>query len=195
MVGTFGIAGAFSFYPTKNLGALGDAGAIITDDQAIADKLRAFRNYGSEKKYYNKHIGINSRLDELQATFLRIKLRDLDKLNAHKSRLATIYLKSIVNANIVLPVVQSSMKDVWHIFNIRHRERDKLKSFLLANGIKTEIHYPLAPHKQSACVKMFKDMEFPLAEEIHRTTLSLPISVIHTTQDIKQISKVLNEFQ
>ncbi|MEJ7692837.1 DegT/DnrJ/EryC1/StrS family aminotransferase [Daejeonella sp.] len=194
-VGTFGITGAFSFYPTKNLGALGDAGAIVTDNEEIAVKLKALRNYGSEKKYYSQYIGINSRLDELQAAFLRIKLRHLDELNAHKTSLANIYLNSIVQENIVLPVVQKGIDNVWHIFNVRHPRRDKLKEHLLKNGVKTEIHYPLAPHKQEACLTWFKGLHFPLSEEIHRTTLSLPVSVIHTKKDIEYIAQVLNHFE
>ena len=194
-VGTFGITGAFSFYPTKNLGALGDAGAIVTDNEEIAVKLKALRNYGSEKKYYNKYIGINSRLDELQAAFLRIKLKHLDEINALKNSLANIYLNSITNENIVLPVVQKGMENVWHIFNVRHNRRDNLREHLLTNGIKTEIHYPLAPHKQSACLAIFEGQHFPISEEIHRTTLSLPISVIHTEKDVQYICEVLNNFE
>ncbi len=194
-VGTFGIAGAFSFYPTKNLGALGDGGAIITDDQEMADKLRALRNYGSEKKYYNKYIGLNSRLDELQAAFLRIKLRHLDELNGHKVCLANIYLRAIRNENIILPAVQKGIEDVWHIFNIRHPGRDELRKHLLAHGIKTEVHYPLPPHKQAACLKFFEGLHFPVSEAIHQTTLSLPVSVMHTTRDIQYISEVLSQYE
>ncbi len=194
-VGTFGIAGAYSFYPTKNLGALGDAGAIITADEEMASRLMALRNYGSEKKYHNKYIGINSRLDELQAAFLRIKLRNLDELNAHKINLANIYLKRIVNKSLVLPVVQRGIQDVWHIFNIRHNNREELREYLLSKGITTEIHYPLPPHKQTACLEIFKGHKFPISEEIHRTTLSLPISVMHTNPDIEYISDVLNQYE
>lgn len=194
-IGTFGTMGAFSFYPTKNLGALGDAGAIITDNEELAEKLKALRNYGSEKKYYNKYSGINSRLDELQAAFLRIKLRHLDDLNRHKVSLANIYLNTISNKSIILPVIQNGVEDVWHIFNLRHDRRDDLRQHLLMNGIKTEVHYPLPPHKQTACLELFEGLYFPVSEEIHRTTLSLPISIIHTKQDIEYIAEVLNSYR
>ncbi|WP_276348696.1 DegT/DnrJ/EryC1/StrS family aminotransferase [Daejeonella sp. JGW-45] len=194
-VGTFGIMGAFSFYPTKNLGALGDAGAIITDNEELAEKLRALRNYGSDKKYYNKYTGINSRLDELQAAFLRIKLRHLDDLNSHKVSLANIYLSTISNKSIILPIVQKNIADVWHIFNIRHDKRDGLRQYLLANGIKTEVHYPLAPHRQTACNGLFGGLHFPIADEIHRTTLSLPVSIIHTKRDAEYIAEALNSYR
>lgn len=190
--GTFGICGAFSFYPTKNLGALGDAGAILTDSEEMAEKLKALRNYGSHVKYNNKYVGINSRLDELQAAFLRIKLRHLDKLNVHKAYLAKIYLTSITNDRIILPIIQKDVKDVWHIFNIRHNKRDDLRAYLLENGIKTEIHYPVPPHKQTACLEFFKGQEFPISEKIHETTLSLPISAFHTPDNINYVSEVLN---
>lgn len=194
-VGTFGIMGAFSFYPTKNLGALGDAGAIITDDPPMAEKLRSLRNYGSEKKYQNKYVGINSRLDELQAAFLRIKLRHLDEIIAYKIDLANLYLDTIINKDVILPVVKSGARDVWHIFNIRHPNRNQLREYLLKQGIGTEIHYPVPPHKQTACLDFFKGNDFAISDEIHQTTLSLPVSVIHTHEHISYISKVLNSFK
>jgi len=193
-VGTFGITGAFSFYPTKNLGALGDAGAIITDNEEVADKLRALRNYGSHKKYYNKYIGINSRLDELQAAFLRIKLRHLDKINVYKTGLAKIYLDRIKNEQIILPLRQKNIKEAYHIFSIRNKNRDKLRNHLLKEGIKTEIHYPVPPHKQPAYNRFFKDQNLTISEEIHNTILSLPISTFHTQLDIEYIAQLLNRF-
>jgi dTDP-4-amino-4,6-dideoxygalactose transaminase len=192
--GTFGVVGAFSFYPTKTLGALGDAGAIITDDEGLAEKFRALRNYGSHQKYQNKYIGINSRLDELQAAFLRIKLRHLNEMNDYKIMLAKMYLEGIDNDNIVLPVTQKNAKDVYHIFNIRCKSRDRLRDYLLDNGIKTEIHYPVPPHKQGAYRKFFKNQHFPISEEIHNTTLSLPVSVFHTKNDIGYIINILNSY-
>lgn len=193
--GTFGIAGAFSFYPTKNLGGLGDGGAIITDNEEVANKIRALRNYGSHKKYYNNYIGVNSRLDELQAAFLRVKLKHLDEVNAHKARLANIYLNLITNDQIILPALQSNTKEVFHIFNIRNKQRDKLKDYLLQNGIKTEIHYPIPPYKQSAYMHLFKGQHFPVADEVHNTTLSLPISTFHTIQNVEYISDILNKYR
>jgi dTDP-4-amino-4,6-dideoxygalactose transaminase len=194
MAGTFGVAGAFSFYPTKTLGALGDAGAIITDDETLATKLRALRNYGSHKKYHNKYIGVNSRLDELQAAFLRIKLRHLNEMNDHKIMLANMYLEGVNNKNIILPVIQKNTKDVYHIFNIRCKTRDSLREYLLKHNIKTEIHYPIPPHNQPPYRKFFKEQPFPVSEEIHRTTLSLPISFFHTKNDINYIIEVLNRY-
>jgi len=194
IVGTFGITGAFSFYPTKNLGALGDAGAIITDNEEVAEKLRALRNYGSHQKNYNKYIGVNSRLDELQAAFLRIKLRHLDKINVHKTGLANIYLDRINNDQIILPVTEKHIKEVFHMFNIRCKNRDKLRDYLLKKGIKTEIHYPVPPHEQSAYIHFFTDQYFPISSEIHNTILSLPISTFHTEQDVEYIAQLLNRY-
>lgn len=190
-VGTFGI-GCFSFYPTKNLGALGDAGAITTNDEILANKLRALRNYGSFKKYYNEYVGYNSRLDELQASLLRIKLKDLDKINNHKRKLAKIYHENLSD-KFIKPVVHPDFFDVYHIYNIRHPERDKLKDYLLKNGVKTEIHYPCPPHKQKAMEQYLKG-EYPISNEIHETTLSLPISYFHKEKDILTVCKILNKF-
>lgn len=190
--GNFGDMAAFSFYPTKNLGALGDAGTVVTNNQVYMSKLRMLRNYGSKKKYHNEYIGLNSRLDELQAAFLRIKLKLLDKINRHKRKLATIYLDEL-KEDFVLPVVDDNYKDVYHIFNIRHPKRDKLKDYLLKQGIKTEIHYPVPPHRQKA-LSFLSALSFPLSEEIHRTTLSLPVSYCHTEKDIYRVVEVLNKF-
>lgn len=186
-------ATAFSFYPTKNLGALGDGGAVVTNHKEIADELRRLRNYGSDIKYYNKIIGYNSRLDELQASFLNIKLEDLDKINNHKRKLAKIYFNNL-KKDFVVPQLNEDYLDVFHIFNIRHEKRDQIKEYLLNNNVKTEIHYPVAPHKQEALSSYFADDKFPIAEEIHRTTLSLPISFCHTEQEIEAVAKLLNSF-
>jgi dTDP-4-amino-4,6-dideoxygalactose transaminase len=190
--GTFGDLGAFSFYPTKNLGALGDAGAITTNNPNLFTKLKSLRNYGSEKKYYNDYVGYNSRLDEMQAAFLRIKLKHLDDINTHKRNLAGIYLKNI-NQKYILPLIDSNYYDVYHIFNIRHQKRNELKEYLLKNEIKSEIHYPVPPHQQKAFLSMH-NLSFPLSEEIHKTTLSLPISYFHSESDIFSIVEVLNSF-
>lgn len=191
--GTFGEFGAFSFYPTKNLGALGDAGAIVCSDDTLTTTIRRLRNYGSDKKYYNELVGYNSRLDEIQAAFLSIKLRRLDEINAHKRKLASVYLKNL-KQDFIKPVVDGDYLDVYHIFNIRHPKRDALKEYLLNNGIKTEIHYPLSPNKQAAMKDLYKGQEFPVSEEIHATTLSLPISFFHTEEDVNRVVEVMNKF-
>lgn len=191
-VGTFGDIGAFSFYPTKNLGCLGDGGAIVCNDDELAQKLRAIRNYGSHAKYHNEYIGVNSRLDELQAAFLRVKLRALDDINAHKRALAECYFDNI-DSSFVVPSRQDECFDVFHIFNIRHNKRDELKAFLLERDIKTEIHYPIAPHNQKAMHGIISG-SYPVSQEIHGTTLSLPISYFHTVQDVLVVCEALNEF-
>lgn len=191
-VGSFG-TGAYSFYPTKNLGALGDAGAITTNDESLADLFRTLRNYGSKIKYQNDYIGFNSRLDEIQAGFLSVKLNYLDEINNHKRKLAQIYLSEL-KADFVMPVVSEDRYDVYHIFNIRHPRRDTLKDYLFENGIKTDIHYPIPPHKQKAMIGIFDDRHYPIAEEIHRTTLSLPISFGHTEEEIYRVVEVINKF-
>ncbi len=192
--GCFGDIGAFSFYPTKNLGALGDAGAIICKDILIFEKLNALRNYGSEKKYQNKYIGWNSRLDEMQAAFLRVKLRHIQSLTNHKRNLAALYMQKLKNIpRLQLPEIAGT-NHVWHIFNILTDTRNELKRFLSENGIGTEIHYPLAPHKQEAYKELFRDSDFPVSERIHQTTLSLPISGFHTEKDILFISERIIEY-
>lgn len=190
--GTFGDYGCFSFYPTKNLGALGDAGAIICKTEEDYVKLRQLRNYGSEKKYHNGIIGYNSRLDEVQASFLRVKLPYLNDINNHKKALASIY-QSNLNHNFIKPVIDSNFNNVYHIYNIRHKERDRLKIYLSENNIDTEIHYPVAPHKQKA-LKQLNNLSYLISEEIHATTLSLPCSFAHTADDIYKVVEILNQF-
>lgn len=190
--GTFGI-GCFSFYPTKNLGALGDAGAITTNDQTLADRLRALRNYGSFIKYHNQYCGFNSRLDELQASFLRIKLQKLEEITQHKRRLANLYLTHLDSSKFILPKVSEDFYDVYHIFNIRHNRRDELKKYLLTQNIITDIHYPIPPHKQEA-MKGIIFGEYPIAQTIHQTTLSLPIAYFHTENQIFQVIEKLNQW-
>jgi len=192
LTGTFGEFGAFSFYPTKNLGALGDAGAVITNDESLAIKIKRLRNYGSDVKYYNEVVGYNSRLDEVQAGFLSIKLRKLDEINTHKRKLVKIYLDELKD-DFIKPVVDDNYFDVYHIFNVRHKKRDELKQYLLKNEIKTDIHYPVAPHKQNA-MKNVLDGNYPISEEIHNTTLSLPCSFGHTSEEIYQVVEVMNKF-
>ncbi len=191
--GTFGEFGAFSFYPTKNLGALGDAGALVTSDENLLKTVCTLRNYGSIQKYYNELVGFNSRLDELQAALLMVKLKRLEEINNHKRELAQLYLDGL-NSNFIKPVVHDDYFDVYHIFNIRHPKRDVLKEYLLAKGIKTDIHYPIAPTKQKAMKGIIDDQSTPIAEAIHATTLSLPISFFHKKEDIEYVIDVMNGF-
>jgi dTDP-4-amino-4,6-dideoxygalactose transaminase len=191
--GSFGDLGAFSFYPTKNLGALGDAGSVNTSDETLYRSIQSLRNYGSQVKYHNEKIGYNSRLDEIQAAFLSVKLPYLDAMNQHKRNLATLYLQGLKN-DFIKPVIKEDYLDVYHIFNIRHESRDRLRDFLLKNEIKTEIHYPIAPNKQPAMSGILDKELTPIAEEIHRTTLSLPISSFHTVSDIERVIEVMNRF-
>lgn len=191
--GTFGKIGAFSFYPTKNLGALGDAGAIITSDEEIYKKLLALRNYGSEKKYHNKYVGSNSRLDEIQAAFLNVKLSYLDKINVHKISLAKIYDDNLPK-EIIKPIFTNDFTHVYHIYNIRTPKRNELKQFLLENKIKTEIHYPVAPNNQEGYKDYFLNQKFLISEEIHKTTLSLPISYAATNEEVLRVCEVINRF-
>lgn len=193
MTGTFGDFGCFSYYPTKNLGALGDAGSIITDDPTLAEKIRTLRNYGSKVKYYNETLGFNSRLDEVQAAFLRVKLKKLNEITAHKRRLAAIYHEGI-EERFIKPVVEDSFFDVYHIYNIRHPDRDRLRDHLLAKGVKTDVHYPVSPNKQEAMKGIINHIACPISEEIHATTLSLPISYFHNDDDIRAVVRAVNDF-
>lgn len=193
MAGSFGHLSSFSFYPTKNLGALGDAGAVTSNDPKLANSIRILRNYGSRIKYHNELIGTNSRLDEMQAAFLNIKLKYLDKITSHKRKLANLYLNNL-KSDFVLPVVDKRFFDVYHIFNIRHSRRDQLREYLLANNVKTEIHYPIPPHHQKAMKGVFAGETFPISEQIHETTLSLPISYFHQEEDILRVVELMNKF-
>jgi dTDP-4-amino-4,6-dideoxygalactose transaminase len=192
MTGTFGDAGCFSFYPTKNLGGIGDAGAVVTDSDELADRLRHLRNYGSREKYVNRYIGTNSRLDEMQAALLRVKLLHLDYMNNHKRSLAKTYLNELTDA-VIKPRIKVDEYDVYHIFGIRSKKRDELKSYLLDHQIKTEIHYPIPPHKQEAMRGILMG-NYSIADELHATELSLPISFGNTVQDIKCVCKMINSF-
>jgi dTDP-4-amino-4,6-dideoxygalactose transaminase len=190
--GTFGDFGAFSFYPTKNLGCLGDGGALTMNDSRLYDQIKSLRNYGSRIKYRNEVVGWNSRLDELQAAFLRVKLRRLDEINAHKRRLAAAY-RAVLHSGVVLPVEEDGFFDIYHIFNVRHPKRDLLREYLLNRGIKTEIHYPIPPNRQEAMKEVIKG-SFPIADEIHATTISLPISYSHKTEDVAIVARAVNDF-
>ncbi len=191
--GNFGDLGGFSFYPTKNLGALGDAGAVTCNDESLSKTITTLRNYGSNVKYYNEEVGYNSRLDEVQAALLSIKLQRLDAINNHKRTLAALYLDGL-KSDFIKPAVDPDYFDVYHIFNIRHPKRDALKEYLLQHDIKTEIHYPVPPNKQKAMTGILDKQLTPISEEIHQTTLSLPISYFHTPSDVQQVIEVMNKF-
>lgn len=184
-------ARAFSFYPGKNLGALGDGGAITTDDDKLAEVLFSLRNYGSHKKYHNDYIGVNSRLDELQAAFLNIKLPHLNAENESRQKVAKRYLNEIKNSKIVLPTCDNLEKHVFHLFVIRTEKRDDLQEYLLKNGIETIIHYPIPPHQQKA-LPDFNHLSLPITEKIHREVLSLPISSVLTDDEISNVISTLN---
>ncbi|MBK7627777.1 MAG: DegT/DnrJ/EryC1/StrS family aminotransferase [Bacteroidales bacterium] len=193
MAGTFGDFGAYSFYPTKNLGALGDAGALITNNEDYYDTAKIIRNYGSKVKYKNDMIGVNSRLDEIQAAFLRVKLKHLNKITEHKRRLANIYFENL-NDTFIKPVLEDRFHDVFHIYNIRTPDRDKLKAYLRENGIHSEIHYPIPPYLQTAMKGIIDNQISPIAKEIHDTILSLPISYGNTEDEIYRVCDVMNHF-
>lgn len=186
-------ARTFSFYPGKNLGALGDGGAVVTNDEKLAKTIKSLSNYGSEKKYYNDFLGYNSRLDELQAAFLRIKLPSLTAENDKRRTIAKRYLSEIKNNKIVLPSYDGSDNHVFHLFVIRTSKRDELQQYLLENGIQTMIHYPVAPHKQKA-MKDFHHLSLPITEKIHNEVLSLPMSSVLTEEEVTHIVKVLNVY-
>jgi dTDP-4-amino-4,6-dideoxygalactose transaminase len=193
MAGTFGDIGAFSFYPTKNLGALGDGGAILCRDEALYQKLKALRNYGSHRKYYNNYQGWNSRLDEMQAGLLSVKLPYRENVIRHKQKLALIYQEELKDLTSLALPQQGHSDHVWHIFNILVADRDQLKVQLLSRGIGTEIHYPVPPHKQEGYKHLFSGAKYPISEHIHRNTLSLPISTCHSESDIRTVASAIKE--
>ena len=192
--GNFGHASGFSFYPGKNLGALGDAGAVTTNDPILADLVRTLANYGSRQKYVNEYRGSNSRLDEIQAAILRVKLGKIDEDIQSRRAVATAYLKGIQNEQITLPEVEIQNGHVWHLFVIRHSKRDDLQSYLTANGVQTLIHYPIPPHKQLA-YKDWNEQSFPVTEKIHREVLSLPMSPLLSQKETIRIVELLNHFK
>ena len=192
--GHLGDAAGFSFYPGKNLGALGDAGCIVTDDEALADYVRAMANYGSQEKYLNEMKGLNSRMDEIQAAVLCLKLGRLDADNEARRKVAKAYSEGITNPLISLPAMPSeSGENVWHIYPIRTPERDRLREYLSREGIETMIHYPVPPHKQRAYSE-WNDRTYPISEQIHQEILSLPISPVMTEEEIRRVVEVLNAY-
>lgn len=196
MVGTFGIIGCYSFYPSKNLGAFGDAGGIITNDAEIAAKFKVYRNYGSEKRYYNQVVGTNSRLDELQAALLRIKLKYLNELNEERRKLCQTYIEKITSPAILLPTVEQNAETVWHQFVIRTKYRDQLQKYLADNEIGTLIHYPIPPHLAEAYKDLgYKKGDFPIAEQFADEVLSLPLYNGMTDEEQEYVIKTINNFK
>ena len=195
--GSFGDAAGNSFYPGKNLGALGDAGAITTNNDELAEVVRSIANYGSRIKYENQFKGLNSRLDEIQAAILRVKLSRLDEDNQRRRKVAEYYINNIKNQKIILPLaaseqsVSSYLEHVWHVFLIRTEQRDTLQRYLLESGIQTMIHYPIPPHKQKA-YKEWGNLSLPITEKIHREVLSLPMSPLMNAEELTHIVKTLN---
>lgn len=193
-VGALGTAAAFSFYPGKNLGALGDGGAVTTNDAVLARRIRALRNYGSHVKYQHDEAGYNARLDEVQAAFLRVKLKYLDGDNQERRDIARRYLQELDASIFRLPSVPAGMESVWHLFVIRHEQREKLQAFLASRGIATMIHYPVPPHMQGAYTGMTWRSEFPLAECQHKEVLSLPLWPGMSAEMIDAVCRACREF-
>lgn len=193
VMGSIGDAAGHSFYPGKNLGALGDAGAVTTSDNSLAKTIEALRNYGSHKKYENIYQGLNSRLDEIQAAFLNVKLKYLQVDIMERKQVANLYLEKIKNPAIILPKVLNEEGHVWHLFVIRTKDRDVLQKYMNDNGIQTLIHYPIPPHKQLAYKKMNED-SYPITEKIHEEVLSLPISHVMTKNEVEYVINVVNNF-
>lgn len=197
--GNWGDASGFSFYPGKNLGALGDAGAITTNNEELFTVIKALRNYGSHVKYENLYQGSNSRLDELQAAFLSVKLKSLDAENQARRVGAAFYTDNITNPNIILPVAKdfnaaTNFSHVWHLYTVRVANRKHFQQYLQANGIETVIHYPIPPHKQKAYVEL-NEMHFPIAEKIHAEIISLPISPVMKEANYEEVVNFVNDYQ
>ncbi len=184
---------AYSFYPGKNLGALGDGGAVVTNDDLLAKVIQSLRNYGSEAKYQNEYVGVNSRLDEIQAAFLNVKLPNLDTENNKRIAIAKRYLAEIKNDKIKLPFCNLSGNHVFHLFVIRTQNRDEIQKYLLKNGIETLIHYPIPPHKQKA-FSAWNNLSFPITEKIHDEVLSLPMSPVLKMEEVDFIIAILNQY-
>ncbi|MDR2562619.1 MAG: DegT/DnrJ/EryC1/StrS family aminotransferase [Prevotellaceae bacterium] len=192
--GNLGDAAGNSFYPGKNLGALGDSGAVTTGDDSLAEAVRAIANYGSHQKYVNKYQGLNSRMDEIQAAFLSVKLKYLDDENEIRRKIAAFYLENIKNEKIILPQQpEHAESHVQHLFAVRTKERDKLQTYLAQNDIQTLIHYPIPPHKQE-CYAEWNRLSFPITEQIHNEVLSLPMSPAMTEAEVEKVVRIINTF-
>ncbi|MCW4468344.1 DegT/DnrJ/EryC1/StrS family aminotransferase [Flavobacterium sp. MFBS3-15] len=193
--GNLGHASGFSFYPGKNLGALGDGGAVTTNDDALAKTVRALANYGSEEKYVNRYRGLNSRLDEIQAAVLDVKLQYLDAENEKRRDVVNYYLENITHPEIVLPWLPDNEREhVWHLFVIRTKDRDGLQQYLKENGIQTLIHYPIPPYKQEAYPEL-NNLSFPITEKIHEEVLSLPVSPVMNKEELQKIIETINSYK
>ena len=192
-VGNLSDASAFSFYPGKNLGCMGDGGAITTNDEELYKKIKAIANYGSDRKYHHIYKGVNSRLDEIQAAILDIKLKYLDEDNQKRREIAKYYRENIKNKKIILPKTYDEKAHVWHVFAVRTENRDEFQEYLKNNGIQTIIHYPTPPHKQGA-YKEWNNLSYPVTEEIHNTIVSLPISPVMEHDEISRVVEVVNDF-
>ena len=200
-VGALGDAAGFSFYPGKNLGCLGDGGAVTTNDDELAKKVRALRNYGSDVKYHFPYRGTNSRLDEIQAAWLRVKLPHLDADNARRAEIAARYCREIGNERVTLPVEDARREtgdgrlgNVWHVFPVRVERRDEFQAYLTEKGIQTVIHYPIPPHRQPAYTE-WHDLKLPITEKIHETIISLPISPVMTEDEVGEVVLVVNDWK
>ena len=189
--GNLSDAAAFSFYPGKNLGCMGDGGAVTTNDEEIYKKVKALANYGSDRKYHHIYKGLNSRLDEMQAAVINVKLPYLDEDNNRRREIAKYYRENIDNPKIILPQTYDEQAAVWHIFAVRTQNRDEFQKYLTDNGIQTLIHYPTPPHKQDA-YKEWYDLSLPITEEIHKTIISLPMSPVMTDEEIRKVVEIVN---
>lgn len=195
-VGTFGDIGCFSFYPSKGCGAFGDAGAIVTNNMELENKFRVFRNYGSQKRYYNEVVGTNSRLDELQAGLLRVKLKHLEELNNERRKLAENYSKNISNPHVVIPEVRPGADSTWHQYVIHSDKRDELMEYLIENGIETLIHYPIPPHLSESYQYLGKKAgDYPITEQAVKEVLSLPIFNGMTEEEQEYVIRTINAFK
>ena len=195
LTGSLGDAAGHSFYPGKNLGALGDGGAVTTDDEELAAIIRSLANYGSSRKYVFPYRGVNSRLDELQAAVLRVRLRYLERENEHRQRAAALYRELLADAPVDLPAAMPRSEDVHHIFPVFSDRRDELQQYLASNGVQTLIHYPIPPHLQECYAGCWPDAVLPVTERIHRRELSLPISPVITDAEIERVSALLSRFK
>lgn len=192
-VGNLSDASAFSFYPGKNLGCMGDGGCITTNDDELAAKVKAIANYGSDRKYHHIYKGVNSRLDEIQAAVLDVKLKFLDEDNQRRREISKYYRENIKNSKIILPKTYDEKSHVWHVFVVRTTERDRFQKYLQDNDIQTIIHYPTPPHKQGAYSE-WNNLSYPITEEIHNTIISIPISPVMTDSEVKKVVEVINGY-
>lgn len=196
MSGTWGEIGCFSFYPTKNIGAFGDSGAIVTDNENIYEKMKMLRNYGSKVKYQNEILGVNSRLDEIQAALLSAKLSHYNDIRNDRERIADRYFKGVANKNIILPTIREGSEHVWHLFVVRVLNRNKFHTFLTDNGISTQVHYPIPPHLSEAYRFLgYKPGDFPITEEFSKTLISLPLYDGMTNEEVDYVINTINRYE